>query len=131
MALAIAGAAGFLLFARDATRGMHDGAWLSLARAKGLSERQVAVRHLLPNVALPLLTFFGLRLGAIFGGALVIERVFNIPGLGQLAFQAVQARDYPVLQAVFLLSGLGVLLVNLCLDLISLHADPRERPLHV
>ena len=91
LALSIAGASGFVLFARDATRGMRGSAWLALARAKGLNERQVALRHLLPNIALPLLTFFGLRLGAIFGGALVIERVFSIPGLGLLAFQAVQA----------------------------------------
>ena len=131
LALSIAGAAGFVLFARDATRGMRGSAWLALARAKGLSERQVALRHLLPNIALPLLTFFGLRLGAIFGGALVIERVFNIPGLGLLAFQAVQTRDYPVLQAVFLLSGLGVLLGNLCLDLITLRADRRGQSAHV
>ncbi len=124
LSLSLAGAAGFLLIARDATVGMRDASWLSLARAKGLRERDVVTRHLLPNVAMPLLTFFGLRLGAIFGGALVIEKVFNLPGLGQLAFQAVQARDYPVLQAVFLLSGLGVLLVNLCLELVYLRVDP-------
>ena len=63
----------------------------------------------LPNLALPLLTYFGLRLGAVLGGALVVERVFNVPGLGLLAFQAIQARDYPVLQALFLLASLGVL----------------------
>ncbi len=131
LALSLAGAAGFLLIARDATLGARNAAWLSLARAKGLHERQVVTRHLLPNVLLPLLTFFGLRLGAIFGGALVVERVFNLPGLGQLAFQAVQARDYPVLQAVFLLSGLAVLFVNLCLELIYLRVDPRERSAHV
>ncbi len=131
LALSLAGAAGFLLISRDAVVGMRHAEWLSLARAKGLRERQIVVRHLLPNVAMPLLTFFGLRLGAIFGGALVIERVFDLPGLGQLAFQAVQSRDYPVLQAVFLLSGLGVLSANLCLELIYLKFDPLERPAHV
>ena len=130
LSLSLAGAAGFLLISRDTIVGMRHAEWLSLARAKGLRERQVVLRHLLPNVAMPLLTFFGLRLGAIFGGALVIERVFNLPGLGQLAFQAVQARDYPVLQAVFLLSGLGVLAANLCLELIYLRVDRRDRPAH-
>ncbi len=131
LALSLAGVAGFLLIARDTTVGMRQASWLSLARSKGLRERAVVLRHLLPNMAMPLLTFFGLRLGAVFGGALVIERVFNLPGLGQLAFQAVQARDYPVLQAVFLLSGLGVLAVNLCLELIYLRFDPLDRPAHV
>ncbi len=131
LALSLAGAAGFMLISRDAIVGMRHAEWLSLARAKGLRERQVVVRHLLPNVALPLLTFFGLRLGVIFGGALVVERVFNLPGLGQLAFQAVQSRDYPVLQAVFLLSGLGVLAANLCLELIYVRVDPLDRAAHV
>ncbi len=125
LALSLAGAAGFVLIAHDVTVGMRGAAWLSLARAKGLRERDVVTRHVLPNIAMPLLTFFGLRVGAIFGGALVIEKVFNLPGLGQLAFEAVQARDYPVLQAVFLLSALAVLAVNLCLELIYLRAAPR------
>ena len=83
-----------------------------MARAKGLSERQIAIRHALPNLALPLVTYFGLRLGAVLGGALVVERVFNVPGLGLLTSRAMRQRDYPVLQALFLLASLGVLAAN-------------------
>ncbi|HET9014605.1 MAG TPA: ABC transporter permease [Thermomicrobiaceae bacterium] len=129
-ALALAGTAGFLLIARDATAGLHRAPWLDLARARGLDERRVALRHALPNLGLPLLTYFGLRLGAVFGGALVVERVFGVPGLGMLAFQAVQARDYPVLQAEFLLASLAVLAANFALELAYRGLERRRMPAH-
>lgn len=125
-ALALAGVAGFLLLARDTTAGLRSESWLTVAHAKGLPVRQIVLRHALPNLALPLLTFFSLRLGAVLGGALVVERVFGVPGLGLLAFQAVRARDYPVLQAEFLLASLGVLLANLLAELAYLRLDPRR-----
>lgn len=120
-ALVITGASGFLLLARDTTADLHQAPWLTVARAKGLGEGRIALRHLLPNALLPLLTYFGLRLGGLLGGALVIERVFGIPGLGLLAFDAIRARDYPVLQAVFLVASLGVLVVNLGVEFLYLH----------
>lgn len=125
-ALVLAGTAGFVLIARDVTAGISREPWLTTARAKGLRERTVAGRHALPNLALPLLTYFGLRLGAVLGGALVVERVFNVPGLGLLAYQAIQARDYPVLQALFLLAGLGVLLANCGVELVYLRLARRQ-----
>lgn len=124
--LVLTGVAGFLLIARDATAGMHREPWIVVARAKGLREREIALRHALPNVALPLLTFFALRLGAVLGGALVVERVFNVPGLGLLAYQAIRARDYPVLQALFLLSSLGVLAASFGVELVYLRLDRRR-----
>lgn len=129
-ALVLTGAAGFLLFARDATAGTQQAPWLVVARAKGLRERQIAVKHVLPNLALPLLTFFGLRLGAVLGGPLVVERVFSVPGLGLLEFQAIRARDYPVLQALFLLSSLSVLAVNFGLEVVFLRLDRRRGAIH-
>jgi peptide/nickel transport system permease protein len=125
VALVLAGASGFLLLARDATAGLRAEAWLATARGKGLAEGAVLRRHALPNLALPLLTFFGLRLGAILGGALVVERVFNVPGLGLLAFEAIRARDYPVLQALFLVSGLGMLVCQFGIEVLTLRAARR------
>jgi len=118
IALVIANGAGFFLIARDATVTVHREAWLTLARAKGLREWQVALRHALPNIAPPLATFFALRLGGILGGALVVERVFGVPGLGSLAYQSIAARDYPVLQALFLLASLAVLAANFAVELL-------------
>lgn len=124
--LVFAGTASVLLLTRDTAAGLHQAPWLTVARAKGLPEQVIARRHALPNVALPLFAFLGLRLGSVLGGALVVERVFSIPGLGLLGFQAIRARDYPVLQALFLLSGLGVLTANLLVDLISLRWEARR-----
>lgn len=114
--LVFVGLAGFALLARDVTAGLRHDAWLSTARAKGLSEGVIARRHALPNAVLPLLTFFGLRLGSVLGGALVVERVYGVPGIGLLGFEATRARDYPLLQALFLLASLGVLAANLVVD---------------
>jgi peptide/nickel transport system permease protein len=124
--LTLAGIAGFALIARDVTVGIRAAPWLTVARAKGLSERQVALRHALPNLAGPLVTYFGLRLGAIFGGALVVERVFNVPGLGLLAYESIRGRDYPVLQALFLLAGLGVLGANCAVEFLYVRMARRQ-----
>ncbi len=125
-ALVLAGISAFVLLARDATVGLRHEPWLTVARAKGLRERQIAWRHALPHITLPLLTFFGLRLGAVLGGALVVERVFSVPGLGLLAYEAIRGRDYPVLQALFLLASLGVLGANLFVELVYLRLDRRR-----
>lgn len=125
--LVLTGVSAFALVTRDATAGLQTEPWLVAARAKGLDERQIAIRHALPNLASPLVTFFGLRLGGVLSGALVVERVFSLPGLGLLGFQAIGARDYPVLQALFLLSSLGVLLVAFLVELSYLRLDPARR----
>ncbi|MDP9357628.1 MAG: ABC transporter permease [Chloroflexota bacterium] len=125
-ALVVTAMSAFLLLARDATVGVRHEPWLMAARAKGLREREVARRHAMPNIALPLLTFFGLRLGSVLGGALVIERVFGVPGLGFLGYEAIRARDYPILQAVFLLSSLAVLSANLLVEILYLCLDWRR-----
>ncbi|MDP9364669.1 MAG: ABC transporter permease [Chloroflexota bacterium] len=125
-ALVFTSASAFLLLARDATVGVRHEPWLTTARAKGLPERAVAWRHAVPNIALPLLTFFSVRLGSVLGGVLVIERVFGVPGLGLLGYEAIRARDYPILQAVFLLSGAAVLATNLLLEIASLRAASRR-----
>jgi peptide/nickel transport system permease protein len=115
--LVVANLAAFVLLSRAAIRGVLDAPYLATARAKGLDERLVALRHAVPNALLPVLTLFGMRLGQVLGGAIVVERVFGLPGLGLFAFQAIQSRDYPVLQAIFLLASLGVLLANFLTEL--------------
>lgn len=99
--------------------------YVTHARAKGLSERQVLIRHVLPNAFAPTLTLIGLTLGHLLGGAAVIETVFTLPGLGRLVVDAVLARDYPVVQGALLFTALVYVLVNLATDLLYSVLDPR------
>jgi peptide/nickel transport system permease protein len=87
------------------------------ARAKGLSEQRVVVGHALKNGLIPVLTITGLELGALLGGAVIIEQVFGWSGLGWLTVQAIADRDYPVVQAAVLFIALALTLVNLLVDL--------------
>jgi len=95
------------------------------ARAKGLTEGAILRRHMLRNAAVPVVTFAGLQAGALIGGAVVVETVFAWPGLGRLTFDAVTARDYPVLLGLFLVTSMLVIAVNLLTDLIHRLIDPR------
>ncbi len=95
------------------------------AHAKGLHPWTVATRHVLRNALIPVTTVAGLHLGAMLGGAVVIESVFGWPGLGRLAFESVMARDHVVLLGILLLSSLLVILANLLVDLLQLAIDPR------
>ncbi|MBB3086819.1 peptide/nickel transport system permease protein [Geodermatophilus sabuli] len=97
------------------------------AQAKGLPGRQVFTWHALRNALLPLVTVTGVQLAYLLSGVVVVEIVFSWPGLGQLALQAVQARDYPVLQGAILLFAVVFLLINLVVDLLYTAIDPRIR----
>jgi peptide/nickel transport system permease protein len=97
------------------------------AQAKGLPGRQVFGWHVLRNALLPLVTVTGVQLAYLLSGVVVVEIVFSWPGLGQLALQAVQARDYPVLQGAVLLFALTFLVINLVVDLLYTRIDPRIR----
>jgi peptide/nickel transport system permease protein len=101
--------------------------YVMVARAKGLSETTVLYKHALRNCAIPLITYFGLQFGGLLGGIVVVERVFNWPGMGTLAFDAVSARDYPVLQAVITVLSLMIVGVNLLVDIAYGLVDPRIR----
>jgi peptide/nickel transport system permease protein len=95
------------------------------ARAKGLSERQIARRHVLRNASLPVLTMAGVQVGALLGGAVVVETVFAWPGLGLLAYESLFARDINLLLGIFFISACLVVLVNLAVDLLYTLLDPR------
>ncbi len=101
--------------------------YVRTARAKGLSESIIARRHIFRNAALPIITVVGVYLALMSGGVVVIEKVFNIQGLGSLLVQAVGVRDYPIVQAMLLLTGAVVSVVNLCVDLAYGLIDPRIR----
>jgi peptide/nickel transport system permease protein len=129
LTLVLASSAGFVLLARGAVLGVVREPYLTTARAKGLGEHTIALRHALPNAVLPVLTLFGVRAGHVLSGALggviVVERVFSVPGVGLLAFEAIGARDYPVLQATFLLGSLAMLLASLAAELAYRRLEPR------
>ena len=95
------------------------------ARAKGLPERLVLLRHILRNALLSTVTIFGLQFGFLVGGALVIETIFAVPGMGQLLFTSISSRDYPVVQAITVVSAVLVIIVNLVVDLSYSFLDPR------
>ncbi|HED39581.1 MAG TPA: ABC transporter permease [Chromatiales bacterium] len=101
--------------------------YIRTARAKGLSERAVIVNHGLKNAMLPVITLLGLQLGALLGGAMITEIVFSWPGIGQLTIDAINRRDYPVVQACILLISLTYVVVNTLTDLVYAWMDPRIR----
>jgi peptide/nickel transport system permease protein len=101
--------------------------YITHARAKGLAERTVLWRHALPNAFAPVLTVLGLMLGSLLGGAVVIETVFTLPGLGRLLVDGIYARDYPVVQGTLLLVAAIYVLTNLLVDLLYPLLDPRVR----
>jgi peptide/nickel transport system permease protein len=101
--------------------------WVRTARAKGVNRRRIVFNHMLPNALLPVITIAGINFGVLVGGTVVLETVFNWPGLGRLIVQAVTQRDYPVVQAgVIVIAGFFIL-INLVVDLLYVFLDPRVR----
>ena len=101
--------------------------FVEMAEAKGLSPRRVVYRHALRNALLPLYTHFALGVGGLLGGAVLVETVFAFPGVGRMMFEAISARDYPLLQAGFLILTVAVIAANAVADLTYPLLDPRVR----
>jgi peptide/nickel transport system permease protein len=99
--------------------------YVRTAHAKGLSEGRVVVRHVLRNALLPVVTMVGVQVGSLLGGSVLVESVFGWPGLGRLAFESVQQRDYNLLLGILFMSSLLVIAVNLVVDLLYAVLDPR------
>jgi peptide/nickel transport system permease protein len=99
--------------------------FVKTALAKGMPPLRIALRHILPNALLPVTTVAGIHIGGILGGAVVVETVFNWPGLGRLGYDAIMQRDFDVLLGIILLSSFMVLFVNLLVDLLQAWLDPR------
>jgi peptide/nickel transport system permease protein len=100
---------------------------IEAARSRGMRPLRLVLRHLLPNCALPILTAIGLSLGALLSGAIVIEAVFGVPGLGQIMLNAMTARDFPVIQGAALVCGMVVALCNALAEMAQRAIDPRAR----
>ncbi len=101
--------------------------YIRTARAKGLPERRVVFRHGVHSAITPIVTILGLDLGILLGGAILTETVFNIPGMGRLAFDAIQRSDLPTVQGTVLLGAFFVILLNLVVDVVYAFLDPRVR----
>ncbi|MCO5223076.1 MAG: ABC transporter permease [Thermomicrobiales bacterium] len=101
--------------------------YVRTARAKGLRERLVVLRHALRNALIPVVTVIGLQIGNLLGGAVVIEQIFGLPGIGSMILTAINQRDYPVVQGGVLFVAIAFLLINLCVDLLYVYIDPRIR----
>jgi peptide/nickel transport system permease protein len=101
--------------------------FVQTARAKGVREKQVLWQHAVPNALLPTLTLTLLSLGYVFSGAITVEWVFSWPGLGWLTVQAVEAKDFALLQGLFLLFSVAVIVANVVADLLYAYLDPRVR----
>lgn len=101
--------------------------YITTARAKGITEDRILRAHALPNALLPTVSLIAINLGYVVAGAITVEVVFNWPGLGTLTVEALSARDYPVLQGVFLVLSISVVLANLVADMIYGRLDPRVR----
>lgn len=101
--------------------------YITTARSKGVSERRVVGIHALRNALVPVLTIIGLQMGRLFGGAVVVETIFGIPGVGRLAVDSIFFRDFPVVQGIVLVLAVAVLLSNFVTDLLYAVVDPRIR----
>jgi len=101
--------------------------YVQTARAKGVPDRLIRQRHVVPNAFLPAFTLIILSFGFVLGGAIVIESVYSWPGLGLLTYQAINTLDYPVIQGVFLIASAAVIVANLVADVTYGYLDPRIR----
>ena len=101
--------------------------YISTARAKGLSEFKVVTVHALKNALIPVITTIGMQFGLLLGGAVLIESIFAIPGVGKMMVDAIKSRNYPVVQGGVLVIALSFCLVNLVVDILYAYVDPRVR----
>jgi len=101
--------------------------YVRTAWAKGLHERSIIVGHALKNALIPVVTVIGLQIPILVGGSVVVESIYNVPGIGQWFYQAMIGRDYTVVQAIALLTAVAVVLSNLIVDVTYAYLDPRIR----
>jgi len=127
MSLLITGPIGWIIGMRNNMVQTLGEDYARLARAKGLPERRIALTYGARIAILPNVTGFAIALGSILGGTVLVETIFNYPGLGRLLLEAVSNKDYPVMQALFLFTTVGVLIANLLADVVYGFLDPRVR----
>ena len=125
--LGTASAALVMRLLRSSMRRELDAPYVTAARAKGLPERTVILKHVLRNAFLPVVTVAGLQLAFLVDGAVVVEGIFSWPGMGRLLVRSILRRDYPVIQAIVLVIGIAIVLANLLVDIVYAILDPRIR----
>jgi peptide/nickel transport system permease protein len=125
--LGVLGAGWYARMVRSAMIDVLNQDYVRTARAKGLSSRRIIFRHALPNAVLPVIAMIGIDVGQFMGGVVVVEAVYGWPGIGQLAWQAIQQVDIPIIMGVTLTSALAIVIGNLLADLIAPIVDPRIR----
>jgi len=124
---AFGGLAGFSRYMRSNMLEVMGQDYITTARAKGLSERRVILKHALRNALMPVVTILGLSLPALIGGSVIFESIFAIPGMGQLFYQSVMARDYPTIMGALVIGSVLTLAGNLLADIAYALVDPRIR----
>jgi ABC-type dipeptide/oligopeptide/nickel transport system permease component len=115
----------FMRSLSSSVSGARQQSFVSLAEIRGLSRWRIFFGHILRNAAVPVLNLFGVQIGALLGGILIVEFIFNYPGIGLLTVQAVLQRDFPVIQGVAVLSAVLFVVINILVDLVSTWIDPR------
>ncbi len=118
---------GYSILMRSSVTETRAEDYIATARAKGLSDGKILRSHAIPNALLPAVTLIAINLGYVVGGAITAEIVFNWPGLGTLTVDALNSRDYPVLQGIFLFLGVSVVIANFAADIVYGYLDPRVR----
>lgn len=119
--------AGFMRLVRSSMLDVMGSEFVKLARIKGLSEEVVIWKHCLRNALIPVLTLWGVFVGNLITGAIIVETVFAWPGVGRLTYEAVIYRDFPLLQAIIILKSMLILSINLVVDILYAYVDPRIR----
>ena len=127
LTLGLLGAGWYARMVRSAMIDVLHQDYVRTARAKGLTRARVILRHALPNAVLPIVAMIGIDIGQFMGGVVVVEAVYGWPGIGQLAWQAIQQVDVPIIMGVTLVSSLAIVLGNLLADLVAPVLDPRIR----
>ena len=127
LALGTAVAAVVLRMTRSSMLEVLSAEYVKMARAKGVSEKRLIFKHALKNAFVPIITVIGIQVGYMMGGSVVIEQIFSLPGVGRLALQAINNRDYALLQGTILFIATAFVLINLVVDLIYAYVNPKIR----
>jgi peptide/nickel transport system permease protein len=125
VALAVANMAILMRMTRSSMLEVLRQEYVTTARSKGLVERTVVYRHALRNALIPVATIAGVQVGYLLGGAIIVEQIFALPGVGTLILNGILQRDYPVVQAGVLFVAASFVLVNLAVDVLYAYLDPR------
>ena len=119
--------AGFMRLTRSAMLEVLDSEYVKFARIKGLAEQLVIFKHALKNAVIPVLTFGGISFAGLLNGSIVVEVIFNWPGLGLLMLEGIRTRDVPIIEATILVSGFLYILMSTLVDIAYAYVDPRIR----